>query len=57
MRVIAEERTHEHASTTLLFELLDRLDGMEQDADVVFLLTSNRPDLLEPALVARPGPL
>ncbi len=54
--LIAEERTHERgASTSLLFELLNQLDGMEEDADVVFLLTSNRPDLLEPALAARPG--
>jgi len=54
--LIAEERTHERgASTTLLFELLNQLDGMEDDADIVFLLTTNRPDLLEPALAARPG--
>src|SRR5581483_10914061 len=54
--LIAEERTHERgASTSLLFELLNQLDGMEEDADVVFLLTTNRPDLLEPALAARPG--
>jgi hypothetical protein len=53
--LIAEERTREHASTRLLFELLNQLDGMEEDADVVFLLTTNRPDLLEPALAARPG--
>jgi ATP-dependent 26S proteasome regulatory subunit len=26
-----------------------------EDADVVFLLTTNRPDVLEPALAARPG--
>ena len=25
------------------------------DADVLFLLTTNRPDILEPALAARPG--
>jgi ATP-dependent 26S proteasome regulatory subunit len=54
--LVAEERTRERAmSTTLLFELLNQLDGMEEDADVVFLLTTNRPDLLEPALAARPG--
>jgi hypothetical protein len=53
--LIAEERTDEQASTALLFELLNQMDGMEEDADVVFLLTTNRPDLLEPALAARPG--
>src|SRR3712207_2219779 len=31
------------------------MDGMADDADVIFLLTTNRPDLLEPALAARPG--
>jgi ATP-dependent 26S proteasome regulatory subunit len=31
------------------------MDGVEEDADLVFLRTTNRPDLLEPALAARPG--
>ena len=31
------------------------MDGLAEDADVIFLLTTNRPDLLEPALAARPG--
>ena len=39
----------------LLFELLNEMDGLAEDADVVFVLTTNRPDLLEPALAARPG--
>jgi cell division protease FtsH len=39
----------------VLFELLNQMDGVEEDADIVFLLTTNRPDLLEPALAARPG--
>ena len=39
----------------MLFELLNQLDGLGDDADVAVLLTSNRPDLLEPALAARPG--
>jgi ATPase family associated with various cellular activities (AAA) len=54
--LIAEERTRqEPGCTTLLFELLNEMDGLADDVDVVFLLTSNRPDLLEPALAARPG--
>jgi cell division protease FtsH len=54
--LVAEERTRqEPGCTTLLFELLNEMDGLADDVDVVFLLTSNRPDLLEPALVARPG--
>lgn len=31
------------------------MDGLADDADVLFLLTTNRPDVLEPALAARPG--
>ncbi len=42
-------------ATPLLFELLNEMDGLSDDADVLFLLTSNRPELLEPALAARPG--
>ena len=53
--LIAEERTHHHAVGTLLFELLNEMDGLGEDLDVLFLLTTNRPDLLEPALAARPG--
>ena len=53
--VIAEERTHDGCATPLLFELLNQMDGLADDADVLFLLTTNRPDLLEPALAARPG--
>jgi ATP-dependent 26S proteasome regulatory subunit len=39
----------------VLFELLDAMDGAAEDADLLFLLTTNRADLLEPALAARPG--
>ena len=31
------------------------MDGLAEDADVVFVLTTNRADLLEPALASRPG--
>jgi ATP-dependent 26S proteasome regulatory subunit len=31
------------------------MDGLNSGADVTFLLTTNRADLLEPALAARPG--
>ncbi|HLZ38664.1 MAG TPA: hypothetical protein VKP64_13120 [Mycobacteriales bacterium] len=31
------------------------MDGLAEDADVAFVLTTNRADLLEPALAARPG--
>ena len=39
----------------MLFDLLDAMDGAAEDADLLFLLTTNRADLLEPALAARPG--
>jgi len=38
-----------------LFTLLNEMDGLDDDADVVFLLTTNRADLLEAALASRPG--
>ena len=52
MDLVAEERTRPGAACTgpLLFELLNQMDGLADDADVLFLLTTNRPDLLEPAL-------
>jgi hypothetical protein len=55
--LIAEERTMRvrGASPSFLFELLNEMDGLRDDADVVFLLTTNRPELLEPALALRPG--
>lgn len=54
--LIAEDRDRQQPGCTpLLFELLNEMDGLGDDSDVIFLLTSNRPDLLEPALAARPG--
>jgi ATP-dependent 26S proteasome regulatory subunit len=55
--LVAEERTRPGAACAapLLFELLNQMDGLADDADVLFLLTTNRPDILEPALAARPG--
>jgi hypothetical protein len=54
--LIAEERTRQNTGTNaLLFELLNQMDGLADDADVLFLLTTNRPEILEPALAARPG--
>ncbi len=42
-------------SSPVLFDLLDAMDGAAPDADLLFVLTTNRADLLEPALAARPG--
>ena len=43
------------AASPVLFDLLDAMDGGAPDADLLFLLTTNRADLLEPALAGRPG--
>jgi hypothetical protein len=53
--LIAEERGRYGGEHPLLFQLLNEMDGLAEDADVVFLLTTNRADLLEPALAQRPG--
>ena len=53
--LVAEERSRQHMMNTVLFELLNEMDGLGEDLDVLFLLTTNRPELLEPALAARPG--
>lgn len=53
--LIAEEREYHVGENPLLFELLNEMDGLDSDADVTFLLTTNRADLLEKALTARPG--
>jgi hypothetical protein len=52
--LIAEERS-QHESSPLLFELLNRIDGVDADADVTFVLTTNRVGAMERALVDRPG--
>ena len=39
----------------LLNELLNEMDGLKQDADILFVLTTNRPEELEGALANRPG--
>jgi hypothetical protein len=53
--LVAEDRGFGPGPSPVLFELLDAMDGAAADADLLFLLTTNRADLLEPALAARPG--
>ncbi|MEU7526098.1 ATP-binding protein [Saccharothrix sp. NPDC042600] len=54
--LIAMERGHgPTGSSPLLFALLDTMDGVGADADVTFVLTTNRADELERALTDRPG--
>ena len=38
-----------------LNRLLNDMDGVEPESRVIFVLTTNRPEALEPALAARPG--
>ena len=40
---------------SLLNKLLNEMDGLRPDAEIFFILTSNRPEALEPALASRPG--
>jgi len=39
----------------LLNKLLNEMDGLQEDADIFFILTTNRPHHLETALAGRPG--
>ncbi len=53
--LVAQDRSMGPGTSPVLFELLDAMDGAAPDADLLFLLTTNRADLLETALAARPG--
>jgi ATP-dependent 26S proteasome regulatory subunit len=53
--LVAAERTLPMGGQGVLFELLNELEGLAEDADLLVVLTTNRPDIVEPALVARPG--
>lgn len=51
--LVAMERAQ--SPQPLLFEVLDALDGLDTDADVAFVMTTNRVQVLERALATRPG--
>ena len=51
--LVAEHRGGE--TNAVLFETLEAMDGLAPDEDIAFILTTNRVDLLERALVERPG--
>lgn len=54
--LVAQERDYgPFGGGPVLFELMNQMSGLSADADVAFVLTTNRPDVLEPALAARPG--
>src|SRR5690348_10197562 len=53
--LVATDRDYTPGGNPLLFSLLDAMDGIGADADVTFVLTTNRADILENALADRPG--
>lgn len=54
--LIAQDRANSDACRqSLLNRLLNEMDGLREDADIIFILTTNRPEALEAALAARPG--
>jgi len=53
--LIAEERAVRPGQLPLLFQLMNEMEGLNSADNVTFLLTTNRADLLEPALADRPG--
>jgi AAA+ superfamily predicted ATPase len=53
--LVGMDRDFSPNSNPLLFSLLEAMDGVGADADVTFVLTTNRADILEMALADRPG--
>jgi cell division protease FtsH len=55
--LIARARTsmRNPCEESLLNKLLNEMDGLREDAALLFVLTTNRPEDLESALAARPG--
>jgi chromosomal replication initiation ATPase DnaA len=55
--LIARDRMQMHSpcEEALLNKLLNEMDGLKESADILFILTTNRPEALEVALSSRPG--
>jgi cell division protease FtsH len=54
--LVARDRTEMGpCEEMLLNKLLNEMDGLKEEADILFVLTTNRPEALERALAARPG--
>lgn len=49
------EQNKEASAQITLHQILNELDGMADNTEVLFLMTTNRPDAIEPALAGRPG--
>lgn len=53
--LVASDRDFSEGERSILFDVLDILDGLAEDADIAFVLTTNRVGVLEEALALRPG--
>lgn len=53
--LIAKDRSHSMDGNPFLYELLNEMDGIGSEADVTFVLTTNRVEAMEEALTQRPG--
>jgi hypothetical protein len=51
----AREQMYGPCDESLLNRLLNEMDGLREDAAILFVLTTNRPENLEAALASRPG--
>ena len=49
------ENMHNPMQEVLLNKLLNQMDGLREDAEIRFILTTNRPEHIEAALASRPG--
>lgn len=52
--LIAQSRDHS-VHNPLLHQLMNEMDGLTPEEEVIFILTTNRPDDLEAAITNRPG--
>ncbi len=55
--LIARDRANMNSpcEEVMLNKLLNEMDGLKQDSEILFILTTNRPETLEAALASRPG--
>ncbi|QDT22646.1 AAA family ATPase [Gimesia chilikensis] len=55
--LIARDRRQMNSACeeVLLNKLLNEMDGLKPEAEILFILTTNRPETLEAALASRPG--
>ena len=53
--IATDRETMGPCGESMLNKLLNEMDGLKEDADILFVLTTNRPEQLEGALANRPG--